>query len=286
MGDGRFSLFTLELCPAKLNPLGLLLLSGPSSPLLPQQLSNGVGGICVSAVNTDTKPSHCHLLSTTVNGTVEVVWLLSQSINCNNFFAVPIPNVDVCKRFNVILLFLIVNIFNKIPGRFKYVLMKNSFFIRWCIFLVTTYWRKAIIADRGVSWVGPTSIDCVREEAEWGRRTICFKVQWLYTAVNVAATGTINIWTGTHVMRHGPPFRNIIILGCAVAPQPKLAFSCPPTHYLHSLCLRCDVLPLHLTRCSYTTLLDSEAWWEEISMNCNYSWYAWLEGSDMEENKS
>lgn len=109
--------------------------------------------------------------------------------------------------------------------------MKNGFFILWRIFLVTTYWRKAIIADRGVSWVGPTSIDRVREEAERGRRTICFKVQWLSTAVSIAATGAIDIWTGTRVTRHAPPFRNIIILCCAVAPQPKLAFS-PPHHPL------------------------------------------------------
>lgn len=60
MGDGRFSPFTLELCPAKLNPLGLLLLSGPSSPLLSTQLSNGVGGVGVAVVNTEAKPSHRH----------------------------------------------------------------------------------------------------------------------------------------------------------------------------------------------------------------------------------
>lgn len=70
MSDGRFSLFTLELCPAKLNPLGLLLLSALSSPLLSAQLSNRVGGIRVAVVNTDTKLSHRHLLSITINGTV------------------------------------------------------------------------------------------------------------------------------------------------------------------------------------------------------------------------
>lgn len=70
MSDGRFSLFTVELCPAKLNPLGLLLLSALSSPLLSAQLSNRVGGIRFAVVNTDTKLSHRHLLSMTINGTV------------------------------------------------------------------------------------------------------------------------------------------------------------------------------------------------------------------------
>lgn len=106
--------------------------------------------------------------------------------------------------------------------------MKHGFFIHWCIFQVTTYWRKTIIVDRSVSWVGPTCIDRLREEAEAGRRTICFKVEWLSTAVSVAPTGTIDIWTGTRATRHALPFRNIIILFCAVAPQLKLAFSCPP----------------------------------------------------------
>lgn len=130
--------------------------------------------------------------------------------------------------------------------------MKSSFFICWCIFLVTTYWRKAIIADRGVSWVGPTSIDRVRGEAERGKRTICFKVQWLSTAVSVAATGTIDIWTGTRVTRHAPPFRDIIILCCAVAPQPKLAFSCPPPPITSSPCVSDAVFCLRTLRAALT----------------------------------
>lgn len=72
------------------------------------------------------------------------------------------------------------------------------------IFLVSNYRRKAITPDRGVSRAGPTCIDRLWEDAERGRRTICFKVQWLSTAVSVAATGAIDIWTGTHVTRHAP----------------------------------------------------------------------------------
>lgn len=107
MGDGRFSLFTLELCPAKLNPLGLLLLSALSSPLLSAQLSNRVGGIRFAVVNTDTKLSHRHLLSITINGTVlETKWKWCDYslslLNCNNFFAAPIPNVEVYNRFNIL----------------------------------------------------------------------------------------------------------------------------------------------------------------------------------------
>lgn len=82
---------------------------------------------------------------------------------------------------------------------------QNGSFIRWRVFLVTTDWRKAIIADGGVSWVGPTSIDRVQKEAERERRTVCFKVQWLSTAVSVAATGTIDIWTGGPVSRDTLP---------------------------------------------------------------------------------
>lgn len=134
--------------------------------------------------------------------------------------------------------------------------MKNGFFILWRIFLVTTYWRKAIIADRGVSWVGPTSIDRVREEAERGRRTICFKVQWLSTAVSVAATGAIDIWTGTRVTRHTPPFRNIIILCCAVAPQPKLAFSPPPPPITCIHCVSDAVFRL----CTLYAALSQHCW--------------------------
>lgn len=72
------------------------------------------------------------------------------------------------------------------------------------LFLVSNYRRKAIIPDRGVSRARPTCIDRLWEDAERGRRTICFKVQWLSTAVSVAATGAIDIWTGTRVTRHAP----------------------------------------------------------------------------------
>lgn len=49
----------------------------------------------------------------------------------------------------------------------------------------------------------PVLIACGRKPGG-GRRSICFKVQWLSTAVSVAATGTIDMWTGTRVTRHAP----------------------------------------------------------------------------------
>ncbi|CAB1454972.1 unnamed protein product [Pleuronectes platessa] len=52
MGDGRFSSFTLDLCPAMLNPTALPRLPGPSSPLPSVQQSNGVGNIRVTVANT------------------------------------------------------------------------------------------------------------------------------------------------------------------------------------------------------------------------------------------
>lgn len=52
MGNGRFSLFTLDLCPAMLNPSAFLSSQGHQPHFVPMQQSNGVGNIRVRVANT------------------------------------------------------------------------------------------------------------------------------------------------------------------------------------------------------------------------------------------
>lgn len=64
MGDGRFSSFTLDLCPAMLNLSAFLSSQGHHLCRWPCKPTNGVGKLGVVAANVDQTdtPAHLYLL--------------------------------------------------------------------------------------------------------------------------------------------------------------------------------------------------------------------------------